>query len=95
MIKLEEGKKDFVLTKGSKYRVKSLETREKPLVSHGTFEGYTVIGHDEAIVIFLDDSHKDSAGRKRIIPTHMVLAIDVVEAVEEGKKREDPSRMYI
>ncbi len=88
-------KKDFVLTKGSKYRMKSLETREKPLLSHGTFEGYTVIGHDEAVVILLDESHKEMAGRRRIIPTHMILAIDVVEAAEEGKKREEPSRMYI
>lgn len=92
---MDEGKKDFVLTKGSKYRIKSLETREKPLVSHGRFDGYTVIGHDEAIVLLLDDSHKEMAGRKRIIPTHMVLAIDVVEAADEGKKREEPSQMYI
>lgn len=92
---MEEKKKDFVLTKGSKYRVKSIESREKPLKSHGTFEGYTVVGHDESIVLTLDDSHKDQAGRKRIIPIHMIVAIDVVEAVEETKDLDEPGTMYI
>ncbi len=92
---MEAKKKDFVLTKGSKYRVKSIESRDKPLVSHGTFEGYTVIGHDEAVVITLDESHKEMGGRKRVIPTHMIVAIDVVEAAEEGREMDEPSRMYI
>ena len=92
---MEEKKKDFVLTKGSKYRVKSIESREKPLKSHGTFEGYTVVGHDESIVLTLDDSHKDQAGRKRIIPIHMIVAIDVIEAVEETKDLDEPGTMYI
>lgn len=92
---MDEKKKDFVLTKGSKYRVKSIESRDRPLKSHGTFEGYTVIGHDESIVLTLDDSHKDQAGRKRIIPIHMIVAIDVIEAAEDGKSVDEPSSMYI
>jgi hypothetical protein len=92
---MDNKKKDFVLTKGSKYRIKSIESRDKPLISHGIFEGYTVVGHDEAVVITLDESHKDSAERKRIIPTHMVVAIDVIEVAEESKEKEEPSRMYI
>jgi hypothetical protein len=92
---MENKEKDFVLTKGSKYRVKSIESRDKPLVTHGTFEGYTVVGHDEAVLITLDDSHKEMAGRKRIIPTHMIVAIDVVEIAEESKEKDEPSRMYI
>ncbi len=95
MMTMEEKKKDFVLTKGSKYRVKSIESREKPAVSHGRFEGYTVIGHDEAIVLTLDESHKEQSGRKRIIPTHMIVAIDVIEEAEDKKDLEEPSRMYI
>ena len=35
----------LVLVKGSKYRIVSLETRDKPLVNHGTFKGYVVIGN--------------------------------------------------
>lgn len=92
---MDEKKKDFVLTKGSKYRVKSIESRDKPLKSHGTFEGYTVIGHDESIVLTLDESHREQAGRKRIIPTHMIVAIDVVEEAEDKKDLDEPSRMYI
>ena len=44
---MKEKEETFVLTKGSKYRVVSLETREKPLVTHGIFKGYAAIGHDE------------------------------------------------
>lgn len=92
---MEKKEKDIVLTKGSKYRIKSIESREKPLKTHGTFEGYTAVGRDEAIAIRLDESHKEQKGRMRIIPIHMILAIDVVEAAEEGKKEEEPSsRMF-
>jgi hypothetical protein len=92
---MENKEKDFVLTKGSKYRVKSIESRDKPLVTHGTFKGYTVVGHDEAIIMELDDSHKETAGRKRLIPNHMIVAIDVIEVAEEKKEKDEPSRMYI
>ena len=92
---MDEKKKDFVLTKGSKYRVKSIESRDKPLKSHGVFEGYTVIGHDESIVLTLDDSHKAQSGRKRIIPLQMIVAIDVIEAAEDGTGADEPSSMYI
>lgn len=92
---MEPRKKDFVLTKGSRYRIKSIETREKPLITHGTFEGYTAVGRDEAIAIKLDDSHKEMKDQMRIIPIHMILAIDVLEVAEEGKEREEPSRMYM
>lgn len=72
-----------VLTKGSKYRIKSLEAKDTPLVSHGTFLGYTLIGHDEGICLLLDETHKEYAGRCRIIPLHVIVSIDVIKAAEQ------------
>lgn len=85
---------DIVLTKGSKYRIESVETKDKPLVSHGVFKGYTAIGPDEGICIELDDSHKEMAGRVRIIPCHMIIAIDVVEAAKGEERGKEPEAMY-
>jgi len=73
----------FQLTIGSKYRIRSLESREKPLVSQGTFKGYTAFGHNEAICLELDESHGEGKGRIRVIPSHMVIAIDVLSAAED------------
>jgi hypothetical protein len=88
------GEESVSLTKGSRYRIESMETREKPLLTHGVFKGYATIGPDDAIVMELDESHKDMAGRIRLIPCHMIIAIDVVQAVEEEKKPEKPQTMY-
>lgn len=85
-----------VLTKGSRYRVQSVETRDKPMVSHGIFRGYGTVGPDDAICLELDDSHKDLAGKRRLIPCHMVLSIDILEQVEEKKeKTKEPKAMYV
>jgi len=92
---LKENEETFILTKGSKYRVVSLETREKPLVTHGIFKGYAAIGHDEGICLELDESHKESKGRMRIVPTHMILAIDVIESAEKEEDVTKPDAMYI
>lgn len=84
-----------VLTKGSRYRVQSVETRDKPMLSHGTFRGYAAVGPDDAMCIELDESHGGLAGKIRIIPCHMVLSIDVVEQIEEKKeKTPEPKAMY-
>jgi hypothetical protein len=37
------------LTPGSKYRIMSAMTRDEPLVTEGTFKGYTVIGSMDAL----------------------------------------------
>lgn len=72
----------FQLTIGSKYIIRSLESRESPLISQGIFKGYTAFGHDDAICLELDESHGESKGRTRVIPAHMVIAIDVLSAAE-------------
>lgn len=89
-------KKDaFQLTKGSRYVVRSLEARDKPLESRGVFKGYTVIAQDDAICIELDKSHGDLKGKYRVIPTHMVLAIDVMShASPEEESQEEPTAQY-
>jgi hypothetical protein len=92
---MKEKDETFVLIKGSKYRIVSLETREKPMLTHGVFKGYAAIGHDEGICVELDESHKESKGRTRIVPTHMILAIDVIETAEKEEEATKPDAMYI
>ena len=85
----------IVLTVGSRYSIKSLESRDNPLVSSGKFIGYTAIGHDEGMAMELNDTHGDEAGRVRIIPTHTIISIDIIEAVEkEDKKKPDSGTMF-
>ena len=45
-----------------------METREKPLITNGIFKGYATIGPDDAVVMQLDESHTEMAGRIRLIP---------------------------
>ena len=83
-----------VLTKGSRYRVTSMETRDKPLLTRGIFRGYAAVGPDDALCIELDSSHAEQAGKIRLIPSHMIIAIDIVEQTEEKKEKEKPGQMY-
>ena len=88
-------KEEFVvLAKGSRYRITSMETRDKPLLTHGIFKGYAAIGPDDALCIELDASHAEHAGKVRLIPCHMIIAIDVLEQAEEHKEKEKPGQMY-
>ncbi len=90
----KDPEKTFVLTKGSKYKIISAETRDRPMETVGTFKGFTTIGPDEAFVLELDESHGDLAGKTRIVPLHMVLAIDVIEVVEEEEEASQPEKMF-
>lgn len=91
---MADEEKHIILTEGSKYRVKSIESREKPQITHGIFRGYAAVGHDEAICIELDSSHADYEGRIRLIPCHMIVAIDVLEAASGPEKKQDVERMF-
>jgi len=83
------------LTKGSRYRIESMETRERTKVTKGVFRGYATIGTDDAIVVELDDSHQELKGKLRLIPLHVVLAVDVLEqAPGESPKVEKHGTMY-
>jgi hypothetical protein len=87
-------KKDdaIVLTPGSLYRIRSLESREKPLETVGVFKGYAAVAHDTAIVMEVELS---AGGSKetlmRLIPAHMIISIDVLKAEKEEELKEKDS----
>ncbi len=83
------------LTKGSRYRIESMETRERTKVTKGIFRGYATIGTDDAIVVELDESHQELKGKMRLIPLHVVLAVDILEQVPgDAPKVEKHGTMY-
>ncbi|UCE91938.1 MAG: hypothetical protein JSV90_01975 [Methanobacteriota archaeon] len=78
----------IILTDGSQYRVKSLEARDKPMETIGVFKGYAAIAHDTAIVMELENPLGGGEAMLRLIPSHMILSIDVLKAEEEKKEKE-------
>ncbi|MCK4718551.1 MAG: hypothetical protein KAT70_07765 [Thermoplasmata archaeon] len=89
-------KREIRLVKDSLYRLTSLGTREKSLITSGMFLGFTSIGSDEGICIRMDSSHKELENKVRVIPTHMLLAIDLLEqkAGEDGEGVEEERTAY-
>lgn len=86
---------NFSLVVGSSYLVRSAESREKPMETHGKLRGFASIGQETAIAVELDESHGDSAGRIRFIPLNVILSIDVVKSVEkQEEKKEQPEGVY-
>ena len=69
------------LTPGSRYIVASLGTRDRVMVTRGTFRGYTVVGNVDGLCIELDRSHRALRGKIRVLPSHMILSIDIIDAV--------------
>lgn len=85
----------IALTKGSRYRIESMETRDHTKITKGIFRGYATIGPDEALVIELDESHAEMKGKLRLLPLHMILAIDVLQQVPgEAAPPEKHGTMY-
>ncbi|OGS47766.1 MAG: hypothetical protein A3K66_04660 [Euryarchaeota archaeon RBG_16_67_27] len=83
------------LTKGSRYRVESMETRDRTKITKGVFRGYAAVGPDDALVIELDESHQELKGKLRLIPVHVVLSVDVMEHLQaEAPKTDKPHTMY-
>lgn len=79
---------ELTLTKGSKYRIESLESRERTVVTNGEFLGFTMMGNIDGVAIRLDASHKELEGKLRIIPSHMIVTLDVMEAKKEEPEKE-------
>src|SRR5439155_241621 len=53
------------------------------------------IGTDDAIVVELDESHQELKGKLRLIPLHVVLAVDILEQVPgDAPKVEKHGTMY-
>ncbi|MBN1677377.1 MAG: hypothetical protein JW880_02450 [Candidatus Thermoplasmatota archaeon] len=81
----------IVLTPGSLYKIKSLESRDKPMETVGIFKGYAALANDTVIVMELNASHGEEKGRLRLIPSHMVISIDVLKAEREKEEKEAES----
>jgi len=76
-----DDKNKLELTTGSKYKIYSLGGKENILESEGYFEGYLNIGVDEiGLLLKLSENHGDMTNKIRIIPLHVILAIDILDA---------------
>ena len=72
------------LTKGSTYKITSVGARDNVLETEGIFKGFISIGVDETgLLIELSKSHGKIAGKIRIVPLHVILLIDVLDAKED------------
>ena len=78
------------ITVGSVYKITSLGARENVIETEGTFKGFISIGVDEAgLLMELSSIHGEMAGRARIVPLHVILLIDILDAKESEKKEDD------
>ena len=78
------------LTVGSVYKITSLGSRDSVLETEGVFKGFISIGVDETgLLIELSRSHGDMGGSIRIVPLHVILLIDILDAKEETKNEDD------
>ena len=83
-------KQEMKLTEGSEYRIFSLGSRDRMLESRGVFEGYISIGIDEiGMIITLNDENGEMSQKKRIVPLHGILAIDVLDAKPHDNTDDD------
>jgi len=85
---MDEEKK-MEITEGSVYKITSLGSRDHLLETEGTFRGFISIGLDETgLLMELNKSHGVMAGKIRIVPLHVILLIDILDA-KENERRED------
>jgi hypothetical protein len=74
-------KSEMEVTIGSEYKIISLGGKDNVLESEGIFEGYATVGMDEiGLLMRLNKKHGDMNGKIRIVPLHVILAIDVLDA---------------
>jgi len=75
------------ITKGSEYKITSLGVKDNPIETQGVFKGFISIGVDETgLLIELNENHGDMRGKIRIVPLHVILLIDILNAKEDIKK---------
>ena len=78
------------ITVGSVYKITSLGARENVIETEGTFKGFISIGVDETgLLMELNSTHGEMAGRVRIVPLHVILLIDILDAKENEEKEDD------
>jgi len=79
--------KKMELTEGSIYKITSLGARDNVLETEGIFKGFISIGVEETgLLIELSKNHGKMAGKIRIVPLHVILLIDVLDAKENHTK---------
>jgi hypothetical protein len=84
-----------LITIGSKYKIMSACSEDKPLISVGEFRGYAAFSNETALVLKLDGSDGQEEGRIRFLPYHAIVAIDVLElAPKKAQEQKDESRVY-
>ena len=82
--------KKMELTEGSIYKVTSLGAKDVILETEGKFKGFISIGVDETgLLMELNERHGDLSGKIRIVPLHVILLIDVLDAIENEKKDDE------
>ena len=83
-------KAEMEVTVGSEYKIMSLGGKENILESEGIFEGYATVGMDEiGLLMRLNEKHGDMTGKIRIVPLHVILAIDVLDAKPDNDSEDD------
>lgn len=92
----QDKKEDRVqLTLGSRFAIRSVGTRDEVLVTRGTFKGIVSVGAADGIAMELDDSHDDLTGKIRVIPSHVILAVDILELKEpDADHRQEESHIH-
>ena len=83
-------KAEMEVTIGSEYKIISLGGKDTVLESEGIFEGYATVGMDEiGLLMRLNEKHGDMTGKIRIVPLHVILAIDVLDAKPDDGTEDD------
>jgi len=80
----------FSLVPGSLYKIKSAESRDKVLETHGKFRGFASIGQETALAIELEEP-AESKGKLRFIPLQVILSVDVLKVAETPEEPKDQS----
>jgi len=79
------------LTNGSRYIITSLGNKDRSMVTKGIFRGYTVVGNVDGVCIELDKSHGGLKGKIRVLPSHMILSIDIIDAARPKPQVQEES----
>lgn len=74
----------YELKVGSRYCIRFSED----LDYSGTFQGYTMIGTESAVVM------KDDRDKIRFIPVAQISYIDLLVSVQEPERRSQPEHLY-
>lgn len=82
------------MTIGSQYRIFSLGSRDEMIETKGKFLGIVSVGTIDGLSVELGTHHADLAKKTRVIPTHMILAIDVLEQAAAPEESAEEAHMH-